>query len=121
MAKKLENSPFSILLTFQMCNKKRNKITWNDSISPWNSFRVSNIFYHFVTKQKSLEKNVFWTNLKKMKVVGKIMRNSLSTSCPFWQQEEYELTSADVLYQMVDLCDDNDDLLCNVEYLSVTF
>ena len=62
--KKWKISPFSILLTFQMCNKKRNKIIWNDSISPWNSSCVSNIFHHFVTKQKLLEKNVFWTNLK---------------------------------------------------------
>ena len=46
--------------------------------------------------------------LKSIKVVRKIMKNSLSTSCPFWQQEEYKLTSADVLYQMVGLFDDRD-------------
>ena len=34
------------------------------------------------------------------------MKNSLPTSCPFWQQEEYKLTLADVLYQMVGIFDD---------------
>ena len=61
---------------------------------------MSNIFHHFVTKQKSLEKMFFEQILKSIKVVRKIMKNSLSTSCPFLQQEEYKLTSADVLYQI---------------------
>ena len=45
------------------------------------------------------------------------MVNSLSTSDEFWPQEEGQLTSADVLYQMVGLCDYNDVLFSYLQYI----
>ena len=45
------------------------------------------------------------------------MVNSLSTSDEFWPQEEGQLTSADVLYQMVGLFDDIKALSIYVQYI----
>ena len=67
------------------------------------------------------KKMFFEQILKLIKVEEKIMKNSLSTSCPFWQQEEYKLTSADVLYQMVGLFDDIKAFHSHVQYIWGSF
>ena len=45
------------------------------------------------------------------------MKNNLSASDEFWWKEEGQLTSADVLYQMVGLCDYNDVLFSYLQYI----
>ena len=49
------------------------------------------------------------------------MKNSLSTSDEFWWQEEGQLTSADVSYQMVGPKDYNDASFSSVQYIRVSF
>ena len=49
------------------------------------------------------------------------MVNSLLTSDEFWPQEEGQLTSADVLYQMVGLSDYKNALLSDLQYILVSF
>ena len=52
---------------------------------------------------------------------GKIGKNSIENQLCYlgsiWQQEEGQLTSADVLYQMVGLCDENKVLFSYVPWL----
>ena len=65
--------------------------------------------------------NFFNLSLKKAyiyeKMLEKIIKNSLLTSDEFWQQEVGQLTSADVLYQMVGLCDYKNALLSHLQYI----
>ena len=49
-----------------------------------------------------------------MKTAEKNNENLFGHLRSFRQQKEGQLISADALYQMVDLCDDNDDLFSDV-------
>ena len=49
------------------------------------------------------------------------MKISFYTLDQFWQQKESQLTSANISYQMVGLCDYKNILLSNDQYIWVTF
>ena len=54
-------------------------------------------------------------------MIGKILQSNLLTLDQFWQQEEGQLTSTDVSYQMVDLCDYKNAFVSYVKYFWVSF
>ena len=59
--------------------------------------------------------------LKSVKEARKNLKTMLFTLSQFWQQEKGQMISADVLYQMVGLFDDNNLLFSYVWYIWVSF
>ena len=59
--------------------------------------------------------------LKSVKEAAKNPKTMLFTLSQFWQQEKGQMISADVLYQMVGLFDDNNLLFSYVRYIWVSF
>ena len=105
---------FSILLTFLQFSKKYLRFTVRSSKSPKNDLYVPKALKHLMLNPKLLKKNVSWTNFWLSKNCRLECLKLVCLLSLFWQQEEGQLIFADVLYQMVDLCDDNDDLLSGV-------
>ena len=65
----------------------------------WKKFLI--ICYYFdQVSHSDFKKDIF-----SAKILGKIEGNSVSTSNQLWQKEGCQLTSADVLYQMMGLFD----------------
>ena len=58
--------------------------------------------------------------LKSVKEARKNLKTMLFTLSQFWQQEKGQMISADVLYQMVGLFDDNNLLLSYVWYVHLS-
>ena len=77
-------------------------------------FEASNIGFLIQNKWKiRFYKQIF----KSVKTDEKMMKISFSTSGQFWQQEMGQLTSANVSYQMVGLCDYKNILYSYVLYI----
>ena len=60
-------------------------------------------------KSKLTEKKFWEQILNLVKTAEKNNEKQFGHLMSFWQPKEGQLISADALYQMVDLCDDNDD------------